>query len=299
MLGKITEIQRFCLNDGPGIRTTVFFKGCNMKCAWCHNPEAISSEFALHFYRNKCIGCGKCVQVCPVGAQKIINEEHYIDRGSCTRCGKCAEICYAQALVMAGRIVNVDEVMGEILQDKEYYLNSGGGVTLSGGEVFCQDEFVAAIIEACHKNDIKVAVETNLHHPFHKIEKLFKNLDLVMLDIKLFDSAEHKKWTGVENRVILNNVKKVDDFGIPMIVRTPLIPGITDTETNLKSIVAFIKQIKNLLYYELLNFNPLGESKYRSLDKENPFEKTRPLAQNRLNEIYDMLSDSGLKIKIS
>jgi len=299
MLGRITEIQRFCLNDGPGIRTTVFFKGCNMRCAWCHNPEAIAREFELHFYQNKCIGCAKCVQVCLVGAQIIREEKHYIDRELCTRCGKCAEICYAQALVIAGRIIDVDEVISEILQDKEYYLNSGGGVTLSGGEIFCQDEFVAAIIEECHKNDIKVAVETNLHHPFHQIEKLIKNLDLIMLDIKLFDNAEHKKWTGVENRVILDNVKKVDALGIPMIVRTPLIPGITDTETNLKSIAAFNKQIKNLLYYELLNFNPLGESKYKSLDRKNPFEKTRSLSQKRLREIYNILSDTGLTIKIS
>ena len=296
--GLITDIQRFSLNDGPGIRTTVFFKGCNMHCSWCHNPETISHKKEIMFYQNKCIGCGRCFSICPLGVHKIIDGVHVIDREKCSLCGKCVENCYAEALVFSAKERTVDEVMKEILQDKVYYDESHGGVTLSGGEVTCQKEFALEIIKKCKENKIQTAIETNLLLPFEQIKELISAVDLVMFDIKIFDSNEHKKHTGVSNSQILENVKKLDELGIPFIVRTPLIPCITDREENLSAIAEFIAPMKNLLYYELLNFNPLGASKYESLNASNRFKDARPFEKTKLGKLADELSNSGIKVKV-
>ena len=296
--GLITDIQRFSLNDGPGIRTTVFFKGCNMRCEWCHNPETISHKKEIMFYANKCIGCGRCFDVCPAGVHSISDGTHIIDREKCTFCGKCVENCYAEALVFSATELTADEVMSEILQDKVYYSESNGGVTLSGGEVTCQKEFALEIIKKCKENGIKTAIETNLFLPFKQTKELISAVDLIMFDIKLFDSEEHKKYTGVSNAQILENVKMLDELGIPFIVRTPLIPDVTDSEENLSAIVKFIAPLKNLLYYELLNFNPLGASKYQSLDSENKFANAKPFEKARIEKLADRLGNYNIKVKV-
>ena len=205
MYGMITDIQRFSLNDGPGIRTTVFLKGCNLHCAWCHNPETIRKKNELMVYPANCIGCGHCVPVCPSGARSIAAGVLQFDRTRCTACGASAAVCFPGALKMAGRSVSVAEVMGEILQDRAYYADSGGGVTLSGGELFCQAEFADALIDACREEKIPVAVETNLNWQFESVRPILEKLDLIMFDVKIFDSVEHKRWTGVENAELLDN----------------------------------------------------------------------------------------------
>ena len=296
--GLITDIQRFSLNDGPGIRTTVFFKGCNMRCSWCHNPETISPKKEIMFYASKCIGCGRCFSVCPDGLHKLENDEHVIDREKCLLCGKCVSECYAEALVFSAKERSVDEVFDEILQDKVYYDESNGGVTLSGGEVTCQKEFALSIVEKCKQTGIKTAIETNLFLSFEKIEDLLSAVDLVMFDIKIFDDNEHKKHTLVSNKQILENVKKLDGLGVPFIVRTPLIPSITDSIENLSAIAEFISPLKNLLYYEILNFNPLGASKYTSLADENKFDGVKPFEKGTLDGIAEELSKFGIKVKV-
>jgi len=298
MPGMITDIQRFSLNDGPGIRTTVFFKGCNMKCAWCHNPETISKKNELHFYAAKCIGCGRCFEICPQKAHVIVNGVHKIDRNLCIGCGQCAETCYAEALIMSGKAVSAQDVMKEILQDKAYYQNSGGGVTISGGEVLCQKAFALEIIESCHENDINVAIETNLNGPHEAVMDLLGKTDLVMCDIKLLDDDKHKKYTGVSNSIILSNVLKLDRLGIPYIVRMPLIPGISDSNENILSITEFLKPLKHLILYELLNFNPLGAPKYASLDMQYGFGAYTPLPATRLDELQTLVKNAGLPAKI-
>ncbi|MFV0412163.1 MAG: glycyl-radical enzyme activating protein [Oscillospiraceae bacterium] len=299
MNGTITEIQRFSLNDGPGIRTTVFLKGCNMNCAWCHNPETIAMGKELHFYQSNCISCYKCVTACPSKAHKRIDNQHRFFRNLCIKCGKCAEVCYAEALVMSGRRTGVEAAMAEIVQDKAYYQSSGGGVTISGGEVLCQKDFARALALACKKEDIAVAIETNLSFPYGEMESLLSELALVMCDLKIFDTESHARWVGTDNRLVLENIQKLEKSGIPYIVRTPLVPGATDSEENIRQIAAFLQPFKNLLYYELLNFNPLGESKYKSLGKENPFETARPLPENRLRRLAAIAEEQGLTVKIS
>ena len=298
MKGIITNIQRFSLTDGDGIRTTVFFKGCNMKCEWCHNPETMCATPELMFYRNKCIGCGKCFEVCPVGAHKTEEGKHIIDRTLCTSCGKCAAICYAQALVMCGEEKTVEDVMREVRQDREYYKNSGGGVTLSGGEVLCHKAFAISLCKALKEEEIPVAIETNLSFDFEFAKELLCLTDLVMCDIKLFDDETHKKYTGVSNVRVLENIKKLDSLGIPFIVRTPLIPEVTDTNENICRIADFLKGMKNLRRYELLSFNPLGEGKYKALDVANKYEVYKGTSKEKLSMVKTIMENSGIPFKI-
>lgn len=298
MKAYITDIQRFSLRDGDGIRTTVFLKGCNMKCPWCHNPETIGKEPDLMFYKDKCIGCGKCFEVCPLGAHKTENNQHIIDRNICTNCGKCAEVCYAQALKMCGKAMTAQEVMLEVRQDIPYYKNSGGGVTVSGGEVLCNKEFTLELAKMCKAENIHFAIESNISFPYEYCEELFKACDLVMCDIKIFDDEKHKAFTGVSNKNVLENVKLLDKLGVPVIVRTPLIPDATDSIENLIAIASYIKDMKNLVRYEILDFNPLGEGKYRGLDKENKYIDARPEKKDKLSAIGEEISKLGVTVKI-
>ncbi len=301
MEGMITEIERFALNDGPGIRTTVFFKGCNMHCAWCHNPETIHTGRELHHYAGKCIGCYKCVYACPCKAHKRIGNEHRFFPNLCVRCGKCASVCYAGAMAVSGEKVSVQKVMEEILQDKPYYSGSGGGVTLSGGEVLCQQAFAEAIVDACHEEGIQVGVETNLSFPWEQIVPLVEKLDLIMCDLKLDDAEAHKKWTGVGNERIKENIRHLAQSGKPFLVRTPLIPRATDSEENIRGIAAFLKGADTehtMLYYELLNFNPLGDTKYKSLHKKNPFADAKPLLADRIGSLKAAAEEAGIPVRV-
>lgn len=298
MNGTITNIQRFSLSDGDGIRTTVFFKGCNMKCTWCHNPETICRQKQLMFYKDKCIGCGKCFEVCPSGAHKLTEKGHVLDRNLCVSCAKCSDMCFSGALEMCGKEMTAEQIMKEIRQDKAYYDQSKGGVTFSGGEVMCQRDFAIELAKVCKSENISVAVETNLCFDFDYCKELLCLTDNIMCDIKMFDNHEHIKYTGVSNELVLQNVLKADTLGIPVTVRTPLIPGVTDTEENISAICAYIKGIKNLKRYELLNFNPLGEGKYTALDEDNSFERQRPLGNEKLAGLQKILEENGINYKI-
>ncbi len=292
----ITDIQRFSLNDGPGIRTTVFFKGCNMRCAWCHNPETFSFEAELMFYPSRCIGCGKCFAACPNGAHSVKDGTHVIDRNACVNCGKCAELCYADALVVSGREMTVEQIMREVRQDKAYYEASGGGVTLSGGEVLCHSDFAVELAKACRAEGISVAIETNFSFPYEQIRPLLDQVDLIMADVKLFDDEAHCHYTGLSNQHTLKNISRITQT--PMIIRTPLIPGVTANENNLRAVAQLLVGKKNVLYYQLLNFNPLGATKYGSLGGLYDFADAKPYTDAEMREFGEMLSDIPLSVKV-
>lgn len=298
MKGLITDIQRFSLHDGPGIRTTVFLKGCNMACAWCHNPETIRTKPQLHFYENNCIHCLKCLEVCPTKAQKSSGKHHIFERDLCIECGACAKVCFPGAMVMSGMEMDVEDVLKEIIQDTAYYKNSGGGVTLSGGEVFMQPVFAYALLKRCKDSGISTAIETNLYASWDKIEKVLEVTDLVMADIKHMDNTSHEKWTNVGNQPVIEHIQKLSGTGIPMIIRTPVIPGVNDSASDIEKISRFLSTLPNLMYYELLNFNPLADDKYRSLAMENKFAGVKPLNTERLEELTEAAGKYNIKVRV-
>ena len=233
--GIITDIGRASLHDGAGFRTTVFFKGCPLKCVWCHNPECISYEPQELFYPEKCIGCGMCQSG-----------------------------CYSGARVVCGKEMSAEEIMAQIRLDKPYY-GENGGVTFSGGEAFSQPLLLNTLVDLCKAEGINTAAETSLYI-FN--EEIIKKLDFLMADFKIWNNEDHIKYTGVSNEIIKENFKKLDTLGIPFIVRTPLIPGITDNKENISSIREFSKNLKNITAYELWPYNPLGNSKLIALGED-------------------------------
>lgn len=294
MTGMVTEIERFALSDGPGIRTTVFFKGCDLRCAWCHNPETIRPGRNVHYYARNCIGCLHCAAVCPVGAHSGAPGLHRFDATLCTRCGRCAEVCYPGAMAVSGTALTVAQVMAQVEQDLPYYQSSGGGVTLSGGEVLCQPDFALALIEACHARGIPVCLETNLHRPFDEVAAVLTAADLILCDLKLIDGETHRRLTGADNAPILQNIRRLDGLRRPYAVRTPVVPGATDSDANIQGIAGFLATCPHLLYYELLNFNPLGGPKYESLSLPDPYAGVMPLPPARMQALAALARGMGV-----
>jgi len=270
--GIVTDIQRFSVHDGPGIRTTVFLKGCNLRCAWCHNPETLHPGPQLQVLPDKCIGCDACLEACPRGAHEVTGGRRVFHRDRCTACGACAEVCYSGALVLIGRETTAEEVMAEVLEDRVFYENSGGGVTLSGGEPLCQREFALDILCRAQAEGIHTAVETNLAAPWEDVADLLPVTDLFLVDVKVMDSAEHERWTGEPNELVLENARRLSREGVPMVVRTPVVPGVNDTVEQIGAVADVIRGFPNLEYYELLPYHPLGTGKYRSLGMEYAME---------------------------
>ena len=249
----IFDIQRNSFVDGPGIRTTVFFKGCNLRCKWCHNPESQSFDKQMMFYKDKCTGCGKCREVCPNHLQ------------SCDFCGKCELYCPADARKVCGREYTPAEVFAEVIKDKAFYDNSGGGVTFSGGECMLQLDFLCEILEKCKSAGIHTAVDTAGNVPWESFEKILPFTDLFLYDIKAFDAELHRKGTGVSNELILENLKNLSGRA-DIIVRIPVIGGYNDNDEEIRQIADFLRQIK-IIKAELLPYHAMGEHKYTALGR--------------------------------
>jgi len=264
--GMVFNIQRYSIHDGPGIRTTVFLKGCPLSCFWCQNPESQASDPEILFDSQKCRLCGACIAVCPAGANQIIQNRVRIDRSRCAHCGRCVEICPAGARRMAGKRMTVGEVMDEAVRDARFYKNSGGGITLSGGEPLAQPAFAFALLERCKQEDFHTALETCGYASWKTIEKLLPLIDLVLFDIKHPDSGAHRRAVGKDNRRILENARKIAALK-PMWVRVPLIPGFNDSAEIVGRIARLVARELNGARLEILPYNPMGEAKYHLLDK--------------------------------
>ncbi len=289
--GIVTEIERFALKDGPGIRTVVFLKGCNLSCKWCHNPETLRIKPQILYYPDKCIGCGACIRVCRYGARTPLG----LDHGKCTGCGECAAECFSGALLLSGRKMSVDEVMAEVMQDRRYYENSGGGITLSGGEAACQPGFALELLKAAHREGIQTAIETNLSLSWEVYAQLLPETDLLMFDLKARDSELHKKWTGSGNAQILSNARRAAELVPSYIVRTPVIPGVNDTVEEIAGIAGFIASLSGRLrYYELLRYNPLGEGKYTALGTESSFAGSQPERMEQMEALAAAAGNAGV-----
>ncbi|MBQ4528681.1 MAG: glycyl-radical enzyme activating protein [Clostridia bacterium] len=241
---KVIEIKRFAVHDGDGLRTTVFLKGCPLKCVWCHNPESIDFKPQVAYYENKCIDCGECVSVCPSGAHKIIPKGHIFERDLCVACGKCEKACLGEALKFYGKEMTVDELLPILLEDKDFYETSGGGVTLSGGECLCQADFCAELLKKLKEAGINTAVDTCGYVPKESIDKVLPYTDTFLYDIKAIDENVHMKCTGKSNRLILENIKYIDSLNKSIEVRIALTTNTEDASNGEFSVFFGLSSLK-------------------------------------------------------
>lgn len=274
MHGKIVEIKRFAVHDGDGIRTTVFFKGCPLKCVWCHNPESISFDTQLAYYSNKCVSCGDCVAVCPTKAHKIIDGSHVLERELCVNCGRCESACIGDALKIYGKEMTVDELMPVLLEDKGFYDNSGGGVTLSGGECLVQAEFCRELLKKLKENGIHTAVDTSGFVSRAAIDAVLPYTDIFLYDIKAYDEDVHIRCTGQSNKIILENLSYIDSCGKKIEIRIPYVPEYNDNQ--IEKIAQFLNKLENLTKVRVLPYHNYAGSKYKSLDMENTLPEILP-----------------------
>ena len=264
----VFDIQRFSLHDGPGIRTTVFLKGCPLNCLWCHNPESKSGRCELMLHASRCMGCGGCVSVCSRGVHSFSEDgAHMVDREACLYCGKCAEVCVG-ALEICGREMTVDEMMDEVLKDKEFYENSGGGLTVSGGEPLANAEFSLALLTEAKRRGMNTAIETSGFAKWETLKPFAECVDLFLWDAKETDAERHKLYTGVDNRLILENLRKLNGKGARIVLRCPVIPGCNDREEHFKAIGALAEELSGVERVDVEPYHPLGMSKAESLGRK-------------------------------
>jgi len=258
---NITDIKKFAVHDGDGIRTTVFFKGCSLKCVWCHNPETIQTRKQLAFYTHKCTLCGRCADVCP--CHRITDGRHILERSRCVSCGKCTKVCPAGALRLWGEETTVDELLPILLEDREFYENSGGGITLSGGECLLQADFCRELLKACKAEGLNTAVDTCGQVPREDLEKVFADTDRFLYDIKTFDPEVHKTCTGHNNRLILDNLHWLDEKDAKIEIRVPFVPGYNDNQ--MEKIAEMVNRMKNVVKVRVLAYHDYARSKYEAL----------------------------------
>ncbi len=285
-MGKIFNIQRFSVHDGPGIRTTVFLKGCNLRCRWCHNPESISGQTQLQYFEEKCVGCGMCDRYCPEGI--TLAQLAAGDMAACTLCGKCADVCMEEALKLTGEEKTADEVMDIVKRDLDYYENSGGGVTISGGEPLLQPDFVREILQKAKAAGIHTALDTAGNVPYGSFEKVLPYTDLVLFDIKLCDNDRHREYMGVENTRILENLGKLLEEGVDVHIRIPLMKGVNDDADNIRKTAALVGGRQNVKQVDLLPYHALGSSKSQSIGRAmEDFEAPGEAELEQLKKMFD------------
>jgi pyruvate formate lyase activating enzyme len=284
--GVTFNVQRFSTEDGPGIRTTVFLKGCPLRCAWCHNPEGLHPKPELVWHDVRCIGARECLGVCPEDALTLTPQGLRIDCRKCTVCGACVKACPAAALELIGRSWSPAELMVEVLKDQVFYETSGGGVTFSGGEPMLQGEFLGQVLRLCHEAGLHVALDTCGGLPWERYEQAVPSINLVLYDLKIMDGGRHKAATGIANEGILENARQFASRGIPMWIRTPVIPGYTDDLDNILSIARFIRdQLPTVERWDLLAYTNLGQPKYHRLDRPYALENTPLLTRQQMETL--------------
>ncbi|MEG1431648.1 glycyl-radical enzyme activating protein [Eubacterium sp.] len=295
--GVVFNIQRFSLNDGPGIRTILFLKGCPLSCLWCSNPESQKIRPVTLYDVKKCIHCGRCLGICPHGALGP-QFPTFIDYERCVGCGECEAVCPAGALVRKGKPMTIQQVIRELKKDAPTYRNSGGGITLSGGEPLTQFEFSAEVFKACQYQGWHTAIETT-GYTFNEeaLEMVFKYVDLALLDIKCIDEGTHMKYTGVSNEIILHNAKKISQM-TETIVRVPTIPGFNASPEEITRICEFTKTLTGVKMIHLLPYHALGSNKYAMMGRPYEMEGIKPPEKELMNTLKTVVESHGLSCKI-
>ncbi|MDH4213333.1 MAG: glycyl-radical enzyme activating protein [Candidatus Thorarchaeota archaeon] len=295
--GIVTNIQRCSTEDGPGIRTTVFFKGCPMKCLWCHNIETIDPDPTLVWYAVKCIGDQACVRACPESALELTADGMRIDRTLCKVCGSCEDACPTGAMKVMGKLWSAEDLVEELLRDKVFFTTSNGGVTLSGGEATFQVEFAIQVASGLQKNGVHIALDTCGYCSEESFQRILSHVDLVLYDLKVMDSQQHKEYTGVPIERVLSNARILAQSGKPVWIRTPVIPGHTDSEENIRAIAKFIvENMPNVERYDLLAFNRMCTEKYTLFDLEYPLKDTELMTDETMEHLAEIARKEGVPL---
>lgn len=288
----IVNIQKFSVHDGPGIRSTVFFKGCPLRCTWCHNPGTQQFHIQMLYDEPKCVRCMKCMEVCPVGAITYEQDRMVTDEDKCNQCGKCIEVCLPQARAILGRNMSVQDVLKEVLKDEVFYRHSGGGVTLSGGEPLSQPAFALELLKALNEHGIHTAVDTSGAVDFHVFEQVMPYTDVFLYDLKAVDHKIHQHWTGLSNRRILENLGKLSQAGATLFIRIPLIDGVNTSEDSITSFLDILKDIR-LKQVNLLPYHDFSRHKYQKLGRAYKDEGMDVPSSEHLKQIQKRFIEAG------
>ncbi|MGH4123247.1 MAG: trans-4-hydroxy-L-proline dehydratase activase [Clostridium sp.] len=293
----IFNIQKYSIHDGPGIRTTVFFKGCPLNCWWCHNPESQNPNPEIMFFKERCTGCGTCVKRCPAKAIKLVQGFPVFNESKCTLCGKCSDFCLSNARELVGKDITVKNLMKEIIKDEVFYEESNGGVTFSGGEPLMHADYLYNTLKICKDKGIHTTVDTSGYASWEQFEKIVDKVDLFLFDIKHMNNEKHIKYTGMENTIILENLKNLSGKGSTIYIRLPLIAGINDDDENIDATVNFLSKL-NIMHVNLLPFHKMGMDKYRRLNRSYKLSGMEKPRDEVIDKIADKFKNAGIKIII-
>lgn len=296
--GIVFDIKKFSIHDGPGIRTTIFLKGCPLACSWCHNPEGQAHQLELMLRAERCIECAACEVVCESEAITGPAADTDTDRRLCTACGACVDVCYTGAREFVGRTMTVAEVANEIERDTAFYDQSGGGVTFSGGEPLSQPAFLEELLHACRELDLHTCLDTCGYASWDVLENVWQDVDLFLYDLKLMDDTRHRQVTGVSNRPILSNLRRLDKLGHRVVLRVPIVPGFNDDVDNIQALGRFSAGLRSLAHIELLSYHRTGRDKYERLEKAFPTPGVQPPSDECMAHIARRLREFGLTVTV-
>ena len=292
---RVFNIQRFSTHDGDGVRTTIFFKGCPLRCKWCHNPESQQCPLELITYKNKCVNCGRCISRCPNGCLEMGPEGLIFHREKCTACGSCVDACFHEAREIAGKHYTVKELFKEAKKDLMFFEQSGGGVTLSGGEVMSMDmDYIEQLCKMLHREGISIFVDTSGFAPYERFQRLLPYVDVFMVDIKCMDPAKHKEFIGVDNKLILDNIVKLSRDGAGIYIRIPVIGGVNADEEFMNGVMDFLESNRvNARQVALLPYHDIGKSKYANLDRPYDEESMMVPSNETMEHFKSMFEARG------